>query len=442
MPAEFTLTRAVTPASSLQGVVRVPGDKSISHRYAIFAALADGVSRLAQYAPGQDCQSTLHCLEQLGVVVSRHDARDRATGATVPTVQVVGRGVGGLQAPTGPLDCGNSGSTLRMLAGVLAAHPFTSVLTGDSSLLRRPMMRVVTPLTQMGARIDAQDGRAPLTIHGGPLRPLRYHTPTPSAQVKTAILLAGLHTSGETIVEEDVLTRDHTERGLRAFGARVDVEADGTTVHIQGPQRLTGGPFTVPGDVSSAAFWACAAAALPGSFVEMPDVGLNPSRTAIFDVLRRMGAEIDLTIDDPRAHEPIGRIRVRHAALRPLVLSPDEVPGLIDELPVLAALATHGGDLRVTGAGELRAKESDRITALVNGLRAMGADADELPDGFHVRGARRLLGGEVDACDDHRLAMAFAVAALGASDATVIHGADAVNVSYPGFFDVLTALAR
>jgi 3-phosphoshikimate 1-carboxyvinyltransferase len=440
MPAEFTQTHTVTPATALQGVVRVPGDKSISHRYAIFAALADGVSRITHYAPGQDCQSTLSCLQQLGVVISRSDALDRATGATIPVVQVVGRGVGGLQAPTSPLDCGNSGTTMRLLAGVLAAHPFTSVLTGDSSLCRRPMMRIVTPLSRMGARIEATDGHAPLTIHGGRLTPMHYDTPTPSAQVKTAILLAGLHTEGRTSVHEAVLTRDHTERGLRMFGAHVEV--DGTTASITGPQRLTGGQFAVPGDVSSAAFWACAAAALPGSYIELPGVGLNPSRTAIFDVLRRMGADVDIAVDDPTAHEPVGRVRVRHGTLRAIELSPAEVPLVIDELPVLAALATHGGDLRVTGAGELRAKESDRITALVDGLRALGADADELPDGFHVRGSRRLLGGEVDACDDHRLAMAFAVAALGASDASVIHGADAVNVSYPGFFDVLTALAR
>lgn len=440
MPAEFTQTVTVSPATALEGVVRVPGDKSISHRYAIFAALADGVSRLTHYSPGQDCQSTLTCLGQLGVVVSRTHTLDRATGAQVPVVQVVGRGIGGLRAPAAPLDCGNSGSTLRMMAGVLAAHPFTSVLTGDSSLRRRPMLRIVTPLTAMGARIDATDGRAPLTIEGGTLSPLTYHTPTPSAQVKTAVLLAGLQTTGRTEVIEDVLTRDHTERGLRIFGATIDV--DGLRASVQGPQRLTGTTVAVPGDVSSAAFWACAAAALPGSFIEMPGVGLNPSRTAIFDVLRRMGADVDLALDDPTAHEPVGRIRVRHGALRPLELTPAEVPGLIDELPVLAALATHGGDLRVTGAGELRAKESDRITALVNGLRAMGADADELPDGFHVRGGRRLIGGEVDACDDHRLAMAFAVAALGATDATIIHGADAAAVSYPGFFDVLIALAR
>jgi 3-phosphoshikimate 1-carboxyvinyltransferase len=440
MPAEFTLAITVRPAAALQGLVRVPGDKSISHRYAILAALADGVSRLSHYAPGQDCQSTLRCLEALGVVVSRHEALDRATGATIPTVQIVGRGLGGLQPPAGPLDCGNSGSTLRMLAGVLAAHPFTSVLTGDASLRRRPMMRVVTPLAQMGAVLEAAEGRPPLTVHGGRLAPIRYEPSPPSAQVKTAILLAGLHADGETIVEETTLTRDHTERGLRLFGARVVTE--GTTVRLQGPQRLQGRAVDVPGDVSSAAFWACAAAALPGSFVEMRGVGLNPSRTAIFDVLRRMGADLETTVEDGHDDEPVGRVRVRHAGLRPLVLTPGEVPGLIDELPVLAALATHGGDLRVTGAGELRAKESDRITALVNGLRAMGADADELPDGFHVRGSRRLLGGEADACDDHRLAMAFAVAALGATQPTVIHGADAVNVSYPGFFDVLTALRR
>jgi 3-phosphoshikimate 1-carboxyvinyltransferase len=440
MPAEFTQTISVLPATSLEGVVRVPGDKSVSHRYAILAALANGVTRLSNYAPGQDCQSTLRCLEALGVTVSRHDALDRTTGALVPTVQIVGRGLGGLRPPAGPLDCGNSGSTLRMLAGVLAAHPFDSVLTGDASLRRRPMLRVVTPLSQMGAHLEATDGRPPLTIRGGRLEPIRYEPSPPSAQVKTAILLAGLHTAGETIVDEPTRTRDHTERGLRAFGAHVAVE--GSTIRLQGQQRLTGGSFAVPGDVSSAAFWASAAAALPGSLVDVHHVGLNPSRTAIFDVLRRMGADIELTPDADHGEEPVGRVRVRHGTVLPLVLRPDEVPGLIDELPVLAALATHGGDLRVTGAGELRAKESDRITALVNGLRAMGADADELPDGFHVRGARPLLGGEVDACDDHRLAMAFAVAALGALQPTVIHGADAVDVSYPGFFDVLAALRR
>lgn len=440
MSAEFTLTVTVMPATALEGVVRVPGDKSISHRYAMLAALADGVTRITQYAPGQDCRSTLRCLEQLGTVVSRSTTLDRETGVSVPTIQIVGRGLRGLQQPAADLDAGNSGSTLRMLAGMLSAHPFTSVLTGDHSLRRRPMTRVVVPLQQMGAEVDARDGRPPLTVRGTRLCAITYAPETPSAQVKTAVLLAGLQTDGITSVVEPALTRDHTERALRAFGASVRV--DGLTIRVAGEQSLTGRALTVPGDASSAAFWACAAAALPGSFLELRDVGLNPTRTAIFDVLRRLGADVDLQIDRVDADEPVGRVRVRHSDVRPLVLSPAEVPGLIDELPVLAALATHGGDLRVTGAGELRAKESDRISALVNGLRALGADADELPDGFHVRGTRRLLGGEVDAADDHRLAMAFAVAGLGATAPTVIHGADAVNVSYPGFFDVLDALRR
>ncbi len=440
MSAEFTKSVTVRPATALEGVVRVPGDKSISHRYAMLAALADGVSRITHYAPGNDCRSTLACLEQLGTVISQHDAFDRESGAKVPTIQIVGRGLRGLQAASEDLDCGNSGSTLRMLAGILAAHPFTSVLTGDASLRRRPMMRVVTPLQEMGATVTAFNGRPPLTVVGGNVHPIAYRPETPSAQVKTAVLLAGLQTPGLTTFEEPAGTRDHTERALQAFGATVDVQ--GLVIRLEGEQRLTARSLAVPGDPSSAAFWACAAAALPGSFIELRDVGLNPSRTAIFDVLRRMGADIELHADREDAEEPVGRVRVRHRGLRPIELTPAEVPGLIDELPALAALATHGGDLRVTGAGELRAKESDRITALVDGLRALGADADELPDGFHVRGSRRLLGGEVNAADDHRLAMAFAVAGLGALEPTIIRGADAVDVSYPGFFDVLTALRK
>lgn len=440
MPAEFTRTITVTPATALEGVVRVPGDKSISHRYAMIAALADGVTRITQYSQGNDCQSTLRCLEQLGTVISRQTVVDRETGAEVPTVQIVGRGLRGLQPPGSDLDCGNSGSTLRMLAGILAAHPFTSILTGDASLRRRPMMRVVTPLEQMGATLTTFNGRPPVTVVGGPLSPISYSPDTPSAQVKTAVLLAGLQTAGITTFTEPAGTRDHTERALKAFGATLDVQ--GRVIRIAGQQALKARNLSVPGDPSSAAFWACAAAALPGSFIEIRDLGLNPSRTAIFDVLRRFGADVDLQIDRVDAEEPVGRARVRHKGLHRLELTPADVPGLIDELPVLAALATHGGELRVTGAQELRAKESDRITALVNGLRALGADADELPDGFHVRGSRRLLGGQVDAADDHRLAMAFAVAGLGALEPTVIRGGDAVRVSYPGFFDVLTALRK
>lgn len=438
MPAAFTRTVAVRPAAALEGVVRVPGDTSISQRYAVMGALAEGVTRISQYAPSHDCQRTLRCLEQLGAIVSQHVRFDRDSGAEVPTVQIVGRGLRGLQAPRADLDCGHSASTLRLLAGILAAHPFTSVLTGDASLQRHPMLRVVAPLQQMGAEVTSFNGRPPITVTGGRLAPITWRAETPSAQIKTAILLAGLQTPGTTTVEEPAGTRDHTERALRAFGVTLDIE--GPVIRLEGEQRLAGRPLTVPGDASAAAFWACAAAALPGSFVELRDVGLNPGRTAIFDVLRRLGADVDIQVERLVAEEPVGRVRVRHRGLHRLELTSADVPGLVDELPVLAALATHGGELRVTGAAALRASDSDRITALVNGLRALGADADELPDGFHVRGSRRLLGGQVDAADDPRLALAFAVAGLGALEPTVIRGADAVEVASPGLFDVLAAL--
>jgi 3-phosphoshikimate 1-carboxyvinyltransferase len=326
-----------------------------------------------------------------------------------------------------------------MLAGILAAQPFTSRITGDESLSRRPMRRIIDPLEQMGARIRSQDDRPPLTIEGtNLLRAIDFHTKVPSAQVKSAVLLAGLHADGETRVTEAIQTRDHTERGLRAFG--IDVQRDGLTVSVQGGQRAQAATLNVPGDISSAAFWMVAAAALPDSEVVVDDVGLNPTRTAIIDVLRRMGAVINVDAGADTSAEPIGRVVVRHGQLKPAVIAPAEVPGLIDELPVLAALATHGGDLRVSGAEELRVKESDRITALADGFRLMGAAIDEFHDGFHVHGSRRLRGGEVDARNDHRLAMAFAIAALGASGPTTIHDAGAAAVSYPEFFSVLESL--
>ncbi|HEY8550055.1 MAG TPA: 3-phosphoshikimate 1-carboxyvinyltransferase [Vicinamibacterales bacterium] len=414
--------------------VRVPGDKSISHRYAMLAALADGESVLENYAPGADCRSTLSCLGQLGVAITVTPVA--GTGARV-TIQ--GRGVRGLRAAPGPIDAGNSGSTMRMMAGILAAHPFTTTMVGDASLSRRPMRRVIVPLSQMGARLEAPDGRPPLTIHGADLHGISYTPEVPSAQVKSAVLLAGLQASGSTTVQEVAATRDHTERALRAFGASVEV--DGLRVTVQGGQRLSPRRLLVPGDISSAAFWACAAAALEGSSLEIVGVGLNPSRVQILDALRSAGAEVETAIEQEGGLEPMGRIRIGSGTRRALTITPELVPGLIDELPVLAALATHGREIHVTGAAELRTKESDRITALVTGLRAMGADAEELPDGFRVRGARPLAGGcEVEAAGDHRLAMAFAIAALGARQPVQINGAEAVDVSYPGFFDVLSEL--
>ena len=414
--------------------MRPPGDKSISHRYALLSALADGTSSIHGYSTGGDCRSTLECLRALGVSIEE-------TGRTAEglSLKIAGRGLGGLRGPAGPLDAGNSGSTMRMLSGVLAAHPFASVVTGDESLSRRPMRRVIVPLERMGARIVSKDGRPPLIIDGvAAPAPVDFEPDVPSAQVKSAVLLAGLHGDGITRVVEPMPTRDHTERALAAFG--VQVLRDGRGVGIQGGQRLTGQEFAVPGDISSAAFWMVAAASLSGSEIVIDDVGLNPSRTGIIDILRRMGAVVSLEEREGGPGEPIGTITVRHGGLTPVEIAPREVPGVIDELPVLAALATHGGELRVTGAGELRVKESDRISALADGFRRMGGDVAEFADGFHVSGRERLKGGEVDARHDHRLAMAFAIAALGASGPTLIHDAGAAAVSYPEFFSVLESL--
>jgi 3-phosphoshikimate 1-carboxyvinyltransferase len=424
----------VQPAPRVRGHVRPPGDKAISHRYALLAALADGTSTIRGYSTGGDCASTVRCLRGLGVAIEEI-GRD-ASGLTLT---VTGRGVGGFSAPSEVLDAGNSGSTMRMLAGILAGHPFRTTVTGDDSLRRRPMRRVIVPLERMGAQFDSDEGRPPLSITGAAgLEPLEYAPDVPSAQVKTAVLLAGLHAKGVTSVTEPLPTRDHTERALEAFGVRV--ERHGRSVSVRGGQRLTARTLEVPGDISSAAFWMVAAASLSGSEIVIASVGVNPTRTGVIEVLRRMGASITVDGGGETVGEPTGTIRVSHGTLGATEIAPAEVPGVIDELPVLGALATHGGALRVTGAQELRVKESDRISALADGLRKMGADIEEMPDGFHVRATRRLTGGEVDARNDHRLAMAFAIAALGASGPTIIHDAGAAAVSYPEFFAVLESL--
>jgi 3-phosphoshikimate 1-carboxyvinyltransferase len=363
--------------------------------------------------------------------------RDPVTGLEI---RITGRGLRGLNPPGAMLDAGNSGSTIRMLAGILAAHPFSTSITGDESLRRRPMRRIIVPLERMGAVIMSEGGRPPLTIEGtSRLTAIDFESDVPSAQVKSAVLFAGLHAEGTTHVREPLPTRDHSERALRAFGA--EVTETGPRLSIRGGQRLHARDLVVPGDISSAAFWMVAAAALPGSEVVIEDVGLNPTRTGLLDVLRRVGAQVEVAaLENGAGGEPIGTITVRHGALGGAHITPEEVPAVIDELPVLAALATHGGELSVTGAQELRVKESDRISALAEGFRQMGADIDEQPDGFHVRSSRRLRGGEVDARNDHRLAMAFAIAALGAIGPTTIHDAAAAAVSYPEFFSVLESL--
>jgi 3-phosphoshikimate 1-carboxyvinyltransferase len=421
-------TATVTPARRLQGRIRVPGDKSISHRYALLAALSSGRSELRNYAPGADCRSTLSCLAALGVDVS----------TSGDTITLMGRGLLSFRSPADALDAGNSGTTMRMLTGVLAGQPFVSELVGDHSLSRRPMRRVIEPLSRMGAAIDATDGHAPLTVHGRPLTPIYYAQQVPSAQVKTAILLAGLHADGTTSVTEPARTRDHTERALAAFG--FEARTDGLTISIRGRQTGTGQSLAVPGDFSSAAFWMVAAAALPGSEVTIEDVGLNPTRTALIGVLRRFGANVDLRETATAAGEPIGTIIVRGDRTGSVHIRPHEVPELIDELPAIAALAAHSGEVHVDGAEELRVKESDRIAALVAGFRSLGVHADERPDGFTIHGSGAPAGGVADAAGDHRLAMAFAIAALAAEAPSRIEGADVVAISYPGFFDTLDRL--
>lgn len=423
----------VRPARHVRGTLRVPPDKSISHRYAMLAAVADGVTTIDRYSTGADTLSTLACLAQLGVAVRREDVQGEAR------VIITGR-PDGFAAPAAALDCGNSGTTMRLLSGLLASQPFTATLVGDASLTARPMRRVAAPLSAMGATVTLHDGRPPLTIAGGPLHGITHTPEVPSAQIKSAVLLAGLRASGRTVVREPAATRDHTERALAAFGVAVTRSADGD-VSVAGGARLRGGlALRVPGDPSATAFLAVAAAGLPDSMVDIEDVGLNPTRIALFDVLRRAGAAVTTTLTGEWHGEPVGRVRIATGGRHDVVVAPEEVPLLIDELPALAALATFGGSIVVRGAGELRVKESDRISALVSGLAAMGADVDEFPDGFAVRGSRRLTGGAVDARHDHRLAMTFAVAALGASHPTAISGADIAAVSFPRFFDVLDTL--
>ncbi len=402
----------------------------------MLAALADGVSHIHGYLPGEDCLATLDCLRKLGVTI-----RYSGNGE----VEIEGRGMNGLRAPSVPLDAANSGTSMRLLAGLVAAQGFRTVLGGDASLSRRPMKRVIAPLTAMGATIASQDGRPPLTIDGARLHAIAHQPEVPSAQVKSAVLLAGLQAEGETTVIEPVATRDHTERALRAFGGAV--ERDGNRIRIRGGQRLHARDLTVPGDVSSATFWIALAAGTPGADIEIEGVGLNPTRTAMLDVARRAGARIDTELEQAGGTddgEPVGRLRITYGDPRSFEITPAEVPLLIDEIPALAALGAmlpEGAEMSVRGAAELRVKESDRITCLARGLRAMGPEIEEFADGFRLT-SRPLTGGTVDAAGDHRLAMAFALAATRAAAPTTILGASSVNVSYPGFFDALEQLAR
>lgn len=427
MTMQTTDTVTIQPARTVAGSLRVPGDKSISHRYAMLAAIADGRSRLGNFSTGEDCASTLSCLRSLGCRIT-HGA----------VVEIEGMGVQ-LQEPAAPLDCGNSGSTVRMLSGILAGQTFETELIGDASLSRRPMKRVIDPLTLMGARIRSNDGRLPLTISGGMLKAINYKIPVASAQVKSAVLLAGLYAEGETQVEEPVSTRDHTEIALRAFGAEIRREKMRTS--IRGGQRLSPIQAVVPGDISSAAFFLCAAALFRDSNLMIEGLGLNPTRAVFLDVLAAMGARTRVLQVEDHHGELVGMIRLEPGELRGTTIEGATTAALIDEIPVLAAIAPFTRDgMVIRDARELRVKESDRLAALATNLRAMGASLEEHEDGLSIPGQQRLHGAEIQSYGDHRIAMAFAVAALRATGETRIHGASCARISFPEYFHLLQQL--
>ncbi len=417
----------IAPAPAIRGRVRVPGDKSISHRAAIIGAIASGATHIRGFLRAEDCLHTLACLRALG-------ARVDDDGAELAIQGTAGR----LTAPTGVLDAGNSGTTMRLLSGVLAGQPFSAEIDGDRSLRRRPMDRVAEPLRQMGAHIVAREGMyPPLRISGGELRGITYELPVPSAQVKSAILLAGLFAEGETEVVEPAPTRDHTERMLEAFGVRIDRGVRRVRVS---PGILRGGAIEIPGDLSSAAFLLAAAAARADSELTVDDVGLNPTRTGVLDALAMMGAAVAIEVVREGSGEPAGTVSVHGRPLRGTTIAGALIPAVIDELPVLCVLgAVAEGRSVIRDAAELRVKESDRIAVLARGLRALGAAVVERPDGLEIEGGR-LQGGTVDAEGDHRIAMAFAVAGVLADGPVTVRGADAVAVSFPGFFETLRAL--
>jgi 3-phosphoshikimate 1-carboxyvinyltransferase len=423
----FTSAKMIQPVKRLVGSVRMPGDKSISHRYAMLAAIAEGPSEIQGFSASADCRSTLECLKQLGVKIECQEH----------TVVVQGAGLSGLRAPAASLDAGNSGTTMRMLAGILAGQPFRSVLTGDASLSRRPMKRVIDPLTRMGARIQsAEGGLPPLEIEGGTLKPIRYELPVPSAQVKSAVLLAGLFAEGETEVIEPVATRDHTEIALEQMGA--DISRHGRTIAVRGYARLEGKKLYVPGDISSAAFFLAAALLVPASNLVIENVGLNPTRTAILDLLASMGGRVRVLNVEMVNGELLGNLHVEASKLQGGEIPPEAVPGLIDELPVLAVLGTQTEQgLAFHGAAELRVKESDRIAVVAENLRRMGAEVEEFPDGLRVAGQQKLRGAEIETRGDHRIAMAFTVAGLIADGPTIIRDSACVDVSFPDFFETL-----
>jgi len=430
------MKRSVRPAKSLKGEVSVPGDKSISHRSVMIGGIAEGITEIENFSNGEDCWRTVSAMRALGVKIEEDGE----------LLRVHGVGLHGLQPPGGEIDAGNAGTMMRLMSGILVGQRFESVLTGDEYLRRRPMRRVIEPLRGMGAEISGvEDEYPPLTIRGGTLEPIRYDMPISSAQVKSCILFAGLYAQGRTAVIERAASRDHTERMLRAAGATVERstlrDRERAVVSIEGEPSLAAQQIVVPGDLSAAAFFLVAAALVPESEVILRNVGLNPTRRGVVDILRRMGARVEVENERSICGEPMGDLIVRGSSLKRVRIAGDVIPNVIDEIPVLAVAATQvPGEVVIRDAAELRAKETDRITAVVENLRRMGAKVGEMPDGLIVEGGYALKGAEIDSFGDHRIAMAFAIAGLLAQDEVVIDGAEWVDTSFPGFFDVLESL--
>ena len=426
----------LTRAKRISGSLKLPGDKSISHRAAMIAAIASGNSTIHNFSTAVDCTSTMQCLKQLGVGVELNGTTVRISGGK------------SLSPPGTALDCGNSGSTMRILAGLLASQNFTSTLTGDASLSARPMGRIIQPLELMGARIESRSGKPPLTIHGyADIKPIDYTLPIASAQVKSAILFAGLSANGRTQVRESALSRDHTERMFNGFG--VNVTTDETlTVSLDGPAQLKGGDMTIPGDVSSAAYFVAAAMLIPGSELSIEGVGLNPTRAEFISVLRSWGGDISTEGERMERNEPIGTIHVRGGVKdapsgSERVLQKSTIPSVIDELPLLAVVGSQiRGGIQIRDAGELRHKESDRLKSTATNLRLMGVRVEEQPDGLTVAGPTPLRGASLNSFGDHRIAMAFTIAGLIAEGETEIVGADCVNISFPEFFTLLNSVVE
>ena len=420
-------------SGSLKGEIQVPGDKSISHRAVMLGSLAKGTTRITGFLQGADCLSTISCFEKMGVSIEN----------TVDTVLVHGRGMRGLEKPEGVLDCGNSGTTMRLISGILSAQDFDVTLTGDASIQKRPMKRIMDPLSRMGASIKSLPGNgcAPLYIQGRPLTGIHYASPVASAQVKSSVLLAGLYADGETAVTEPSLSRDHTERMLGLFGA--DIASEGTTARITPARELFAADIQVPGDISSAAYFIAAGLIVPGSQILIKNVGINPTRAGILEVCRKMGGDIRMLNRNEGRGEPTADLLVIHSSLKGTVIEGDIIPTLIDELPVIAAMACFAeGETIIRDASELKVKESNRIAVMAQNLTAMGAQVRETEDGLRILGGRPLHGAVIDSHDDHRIAMTFAVAALCSQGETKIQGRECVNISYPAFYKDLGSLIQ